>query len=218
MAVTAQRIRVALTVILVFAVSAVGQDRARNVIVFLADAGGIATLNAASLHEYDAPQKLFVQSWPNIALADTSAANAWVTDSAAGMTAIVTGVKTNNNVVSQGPDAQYARQPGRPLKTIVEYAEEKGLSTGVITNVSIADATPAALYAHSHDRTKWGDIFLQLFQPRFGDGMDVVIGAGRTQISSQVAALGRNLDEVARQASARSMSPCRQFPPTTHAP
>jgi alkaline phosphatase len=107
------------------------------------------------------------------------------------MTAIVTGAKTNNNFVSNGPT-------GMPLKSIVEYAEEKGLSTGAITNVGIADATPAALYAHNNDRTKWGDIFLQLFQPRFGDGVDVVIGAGRTQIYEQAAALGKNPDEVAK--------------------
>jgi alkaline phosphatase len=91
----------------------IAANRAKNVIIFLADAGGLPTLSAASLFGYDAPQKLYVQSWPHIALSDTSAANAWVTDSAAGMTAIVTGVKTNNNFVSNGPT-------GKPLKSIVE--------------------------------------------------------------------------------------------------
>src|SRR5690242_6737994 len=125
------------------------QNRAKNVIIFLADAGGIPTLNAASLHGYNEPQKLYVQSWSHIALSDTSAANTWVTDSAAGMTAIVTGSKVNNNAVSQNASG--------PLKTIFEYAEQKGLSTGAVTNVSIADATPAATYSHNIDRTKWGD-------------------------------------------------------------
>jgi alkaline phosphatase len=35
--------------------------RARNVVLFLADAGGIPTINAASLHGYGAPRKLFLQ-------------------------------------------------------------------------------------------------------------------------------------------------------------
>jgi alkaline phosphatase len=183
------------TLCLTFVLQGAAAEKAKNVIVFLADAGGIPTLNAASLAGYNAPQKLYVQSWPRIALSDTSAANGWVTDSAAGMTAIVTGVKTNNNVVSQSPPVN--GRPGMPIKTILEYAEEKGLSTGVLTNMSIADATPAALYAHSPDRTKWGDIFLQLFQPRFGNGADVVIGAGRSQIYAQASALGKNLDQVA---------------------
>ncbi len=39
------------------------QDHAKNVIVFLADAAGIPTLNAASALGYGAPQKLYVQSW-----------------------------------------------------------------------------------------------------------------------------------------------------------
>jgi alkaline phosphatase len=68
--------------------------RAKNVILFLADAAGVPTINAASLHGYGEPQQLFVQSWPHIALSDTSTASDWVTDSAAGMTAIVTGKKT----------------------------------------------------------------------------------------------------------------------------
>ncbi len=172
--------------------------RARNVILFLADAGGVPTLNAASLHGYGEPQKLFVQSWLNAALSDTSTASNWVTDSAAGMTAIVTGAKTHNGVISQGPDAVRGKKDGSPLKTILEYAEEHGLSTGVLTNVNVADATPAACYSQANDRRKFGDIFMQVFTPRFGDGVDVVMGIGRKPIYDGIAALGKNLDEVAQ--------------------
>src|SRR5215470_201105 len=100
------------------------RKKAKNVILFLADAGGIPTLNAASAMEYGEPQKLFIQSWKNIGLSDTSTASQWVTDSAAGMTAIVTGRKTHNGVLSQGPDAERGKKDGTPLKTILEYAEE----------------------------------------------------------------------------------------------
>lgn len=179
------------------AVHAKAPKRAKNVILFLADAGGIATLNAASILGYGEPQKLYVQSWPNIGLSDTSAASQWVTDSAAGMTAIVTGKKTHNGVISQGPDTQRGVKDGTPLKTILEYAEEHGKSTGVISNVAIADATPAACYAQANDRRKFGDIFLQVFSPRFGDGVDVVMGAGRKRIYDDVKALGKDLDQVA---------------------
>src|SRR5687768_5333997 len=93
--------------------------RAKNVILFLADAGGVATLNAASLVGHNAPQKLYVQSWPSLALSDTSPTGQWVTDSAAGMTAIVTGRKTWNGVISQGPDTLRKLKDGTPLKTIL---------------------------------------------------------------------------------------------------
>ncbi len=192
--------------ILVFALlvsvsSAVAQKpgkRAKNVIIFLADAGGLPTVAAASLHGYGEPQRLFVQSMPNIGLSDTSPAENYVTDSAAGMTAIVTGVKTRNGVISQGPDTVRGKQDGTTLKTLLEYAEEKGLLTGVVTNTSIADATPAACYSHSNDRGKQGEIFLQVFNPRFGDGVDVVLGNGRKNVYEGVEKLGQNLDAVAK--------------------
>ena len=103
--------------------SAAEPKRAKNVILFLADAGGIPTLNAASIVAHGAPQKLFIQSWGAVALSDTSASSSWVTDSAAGMTAIVTGKKTRNGVISQGPDVIRGKQDGTKLKTILEYAE-----------------------------------------------------------------------------------------------
>jgi alkaline phosphatase len=49
----------------------------------------------------------------------------------------------------------------------------------VVSNGPIADATPAACYAHVPDRGDTGAIVAQLFAPRAGDGVDVVVGAGR---------------------------------------
>ncbi len=120
---------------------------ARNVILFLGDAGGIPTLHAAGVYAHDRPQSLFIQTMPYIALSDTSARNRWVSDSAAGMTAIMTGSKTNNGMVSVVPSAD--GNGVTPVKTILEYAEQRGLSTGVVTNKAIWDATPAACYAMS---------------------------------------------------------------------
>lgn len=167
-----------------------GPAKARNVILFLADAGGVSTLSAASLMAYGEPMRLHVQTWPHLGLSETSPVDEFVSDSANGMSSIVTGVKTRNGVISQGPEAVRGRTDGAPTKTLLEYAEQRGLRTGVITTQSIADATPAATYAHSNDRAKWGEIFPQAFQPRFGDGVDVLFGAGRKQIGDQLAARG----------------------------
>jgi alkaline phosphatase len=173
-----------------------GVRHARNVILLLADAGGIPTINAASRLGYDAPRRLFVQRMPFIALSETSTASEWVTDSAAGMTAIVTGERTHNGVIAEGADAIRGNREGAWLKTILEEAEERGLSTGLITNDSVAGATPAALYAHVNDRSRYGDIVLQLFTPRFGDGPDVVIGPSAAERAA-VAATGRDLAAIA---------------------
>lgn len=170
--------------------------RARNVILFLADAAGVATLSAASLMAYGEPLRLHIQQWPHLGLSETSPVDYFVSDSANGMSSIVTGVKTRNGVISQGPDVVRGQRDGTATKTLLEYAEERGLRTGVITTQSIADATPAANYAHSNDRGKWGEIFPQAFSPRFGDGVDVMFGAGRGRIGEQLAARGSSFEAL----------------------
>jgi alkaline phosphatase len=175
------------------------QGRARNVILFLADAGGTSTLAAASLHGHGAPRQLFVQRMPHIGLSDTTSASHIVTDSAAGMTAIVTGHKTRNGVVSLSESTVRGERDGELLKTILEYAEERGLSTGVVSNDSLTGATPAATYAHVNDRAKTAAIFKQAFTPRFGDGVDVMIGGGRPTILKALAADGTDLETLSRR-------------------
>jgi alkaline phosphatase len=186
-----------LTISLFFTgVTLLAQPHAKNVILFLGDAGGISTLNAASIHGYKEPRALFIQHMPHIALSETSSTDSWVTDSAAGMTAIVTGRKTANGVLSE--EAPSNGREGAPLKTILEYAEEHGLSTGVISNMPMADATPAACYAHASSRKNFGEIFRDVWKPRFGDGVDVVIGNGRKRITEATKELGIDLEAEVR--------------------
>lgn len=164
--------------------------KAKNVILFLADAGGTSTIHAASVHGHGGTRKLFVQSMPHIGLSDTSTPSAWVSDSAAGMTAIVTGTKTHNGVVSMGPDTVRGKQDGTKLKTILEYAEEHGLSTGVLTNMAFWDATPAACYAQSNSRSAVATIMKAFLNPRFGNGVDILVGAGRPSAAKAGAEAG----------------------------
>jgi alkaline phosphatase len=175
------------------------EPRARNVILFLADAGGLSTIAAASLHAHGTPRGLFVQRMPYIALSDTSTASQLVTDSAAGMTAIVTGQRTHNGIVGQSATAVRGKVDGDPLQTILEHAEARGLSTGIITDDSLAGATPAALYAKANNRSLTAVIFKQAFAPRYGDGVDVMIGAGRDAIAKALQAEGLELEALARE-------------------
>ena len=167
--------------------------RAKNVILFLGDGTGLSTLHAASVYGHGEAQKLFVQRMPYLGLSETSTASQWVTDSAAGMTAIVTGHKTHNGVISQAADAVRGKKDGRPLKTILEYAEENGLLTGVVTNSPLADATPAATFAHANDRATFGEIFRYVIEPCYGDGVDVALGPGAERIVTETQALGIDL-------------------------
>ena len=108
--------RKALIALFLVPVALSADSRARNVILFLADAGGTSTIAAASLHGYGAPRRLFVQRMPNIALSETSTASQLVTDSAAGMTAIVTGQRTHNGVIGQS-STRGTRQAGRASRS-----------------------------------------------------------------------------------------------------
>jgi alkaline phosphatase len=184
------------------------QQRAKNIILFLGDAGGLSTLSAASIHGYGAPQKLFLQrGMPYIGLSDTTSSSSWVTDSAAGMTAIVAGQKVKNGALSLSDD-------GKPLKTILEYAEEHGLSTGVVSNMAMADATPAACYSHVDSRKKFGEIFSQVWQPRFGDGVDLILGGGRTRIATSLKEINIDLDAKLKQAGWPVYSTVAEIPTT----
>ena len=182
----------------VFLSGVAAEPRAKNVILFLGDAGGIPTLNAAGIYENDRPQSLFIQSMPHLALSDTSSLDRWVTDSAAGMTALVAGQKTNNGWLSLLPGP--AGGADRTLKTILEYAEERGLATGVVTNMPVWDATPAACYSHVTSRKLKAEIFKQALHPRFGDGVDILVGADRKNLAAATQAAGWDLVQSLRDA------------------
>ena len=171
--------------------------QAKNVILFVGDGAGVSSLNAASIYGYSKPQALYLQKMPHLALADTSTAKEWVSDAAASATAWATGYKGRDGVISESPTAERGVKDGEILKTVLEYAEERGLSTGIVANddrTGVTIAITAAFYSHSNNRQASGDIFLQMLNPRFGNGPDVVIGTGRKWITDAVAQTGRDLD------------------------
>ena len=184
-------------VLIAMAVSVVpAWSQARNVILFTADGVGITSLNGASIYGYSKPLSLYVQSMPYMALTDTSSANDWISDGAAISTAWATGVRTGNGIRSQSASAEQGVREGEKLKTILEYAEEHGLSTGIVTDndeSGVVAATVSAFYSHScmPQKSNAGETFLQLLSMKHGP--DVVIGPGRKLITAQFAKTGRNL-------------------------
>src|SRR5882757_7780652 len=129
--------------------------RSKNVILFVGDGAGISSLNAASIYGYGKPQALYLQKMPHLALADTSTAKEWVTDGAACASAWATGHKTRNGVMSMSADAEKDVKDGEIYKTAMEYAMENGMSTGVISNETIAGAVVSVFYAHHNNRGKF---------------------------------------------------------------
>ena len=86
---------------------------------------------------------------------NTYSANSYVTDSAAGGTALSTGTKVNNSAIAMSVD-------GEPLVSLAERAKKAGYATGIVSSTSITDATPAAFYAKAPRRHMSDTISAQL--------------------------------------------------------
>lgn len=88
-------------------------------------------------------------------------------ESSQGGSMIATGEMNPVGFVSQ-------RENGKELTTILDIAKANGLSTGVITMASIADATPATFFAHSGNRYDQNNVVEYL--P--GSNVDFIAGGG----------------------------------------
>ncbi len=94
-----------------------------------------------------------------------------ITDSAAGGTALATGIRTSNGAVGVYPLDLKARY-SHP-KNITELCQEKGMMTGVITTDSTAGATPASFSAHEADR----DLDTYITNDQLNSDIDLIWGA-----------------------------------------
>jgi alkaline phosphatase len=145
-------------------------DRARNVILFVGDGMAAAQRNAGSLAAVGPGGRLVMDDLPVAGLVRTSSADprGFVTDSAAGGTALATGTKTYNGAI--GVDAQ-----GRPVETALERAAASGKATGLVTSGEVTDATPASFGAHVPDRGLQTEIARQFIAET---RVDVILGGG----------------------------------------
>jgi alkaline phosphatase len=119
----------------------------RNVILFIGDGMGAGEVQAAGLYAYGTTGSLGFERFDHQALTVTYAADGSITDSAAAATAMATGHKVNNGVLSLALPGD-----GRELTTILEYAQARGKSSGLVTTAYITHATPAAFAAHEPSR------------------------------------------------------------------
>ncbi|TDB62756.1 alkaline phosphatase [Arundinibacter roseus] len=118
------------------------KKKVKNVILMIGDGMGLAQIYAGYTA---AAGQLNLFNFLNIGFSRTSSADSYLTDSAAGATAMATGQKTNNRYI--GVDTN-----GTRLATIPELISSKGMKTAIITTGDVTDATPASFYAHQTER------------------------------------------------------------------
>lgn len=177
--------------------------KAKNVILFVGDGMGISTIAAARIREGQLKggsgeeNSLSFEKLPYVSLSKTYSVDGQTPDSAPTMTAMVTGIKTNQGVLSVTQNAKYgncASARGQGVVTMLELSEALGLATGIVSTARITHATPAATYSHTPNRD-WEsdaelsaeaktngckDIARQLIEFPYGDGLEVALGGGRS--------------------------------------
>jgi alkaline phosphatase len=185
----------------------------KNVIFFLGDGYGMVPMTAARIYAVGEDGSNTVDSFPETAFVKTFSNDAQVTDSAPSMSAYMTGVKMNNEVISMSSDTKAADANGvpyvsgadsscpasgngSPVTTLLELAKAAGRGTGVVTTTRVTHATPAATYAHVCHRDGENTIAAQLvpggagFNSQLGDGVDVVLGGGWQHFLAKGDAMG----------------------------
>jgi alkaline phosphatase len=137
----------------------------KNVIYLIGDGMGLNQLYAGMTANGGT---LNIERCTHTGLAKTYSANSYITDSAAGGTALATGSKTNNGMIGMNADSV-------AVKSVLSAAEEAGMATGLVATVRITHATPASFYAHQISRNMYEEIAAEMLT----SGVDFFVGGGR---------------------------------------
>ena len=191
----------------------------KNVIFFLGDGFGMVPMTATRIYAAGEDGSLTIDTFPETAFVKTYSNDAQVTDSAPSMSAYMTGVKPNNDVIGMSVDTKAFDAAGVPyasgadttcpagngsaVATLLELAKSAGRGTGVVTTTRVTHATPAATYAHICNRDGENTIAAQLAPGGTGynaalgaDGVDVVLGGGWQHFLPKGAAAGSSRSDT----------------------
>lgn len=158
-------------------------EKPKNIIFLIGDGMGVSHvfsgLTANKGH-------LFLENCKYIGFSQSQSSDNYITDSAAGGTALSAGVRTYNGAIAVDVNK-------KPVKTILEAAEEKGLATGLVSTSTITHATPASFIAHQPQRSMYEAIAADFLKT----DIDVFIGGGKSHFTQRKD--GRNLVEELKE-------------------
>ena len=163
-------------------------SKIKNVILMIGDGMGPEQVKAANFFAYGKKGQLAFQQLPYSGTVETYALTRknkrstklykTITDSAAAATAIATGKKVFNGVISLDLPGK-----GKPLKTILEQAQDAGWKTGLVTTCTITHATPACFAAHVRSRNLARRIGQQMLRSK----VDLMMGGGCRYLEASAA-------------------------------
>ncbi len=192
---------------------AVACSAPKNIIYMIGDGMGPAYLAAYRYFSDDistaeVENTIFDELW--LGMASTYPDDdTYVTDSAAGATALATGVKSYNGAIS-------VNRQHIPIGTMMQLAKKLGKANGIVASSQINHATPASFLAHNKSRRNYNDIADMYLDYRI-DGKpvaDVMIGGGTQYFVRE----DRNLISGFKQLGYQYTDDYRQLDSITRAP
>ena len=181
--------------LLVVALGAMAEGRAKYVFYFIGDGMGANQVNGtetylAALEGRIGITPLCFTQFPYSAFVTTYSATNGVTDSAAAGTALATAHTTKNGALGMLADLQ------TPVNSVAVWAQQAGAAVGVTTSVSVDHATPAAFYAHQGARGS----YYAIGQDMVKAGFDFYAGSDFLQPTESAESAAPSLYELCAQA------------------
>ncbi|KAF2461371.1 alkaline phosphatase [Lineolata rhizophorae] len=164
--------------------------KAKNVILFIGDGMTTNMITAARLIAHKQVNgkymtKMMMDKFPVLGHQMTHSIDSFITDSANSATTLYSGHKTTVNALGVYADSSPDEFDDPKVETIAEiFKRIWGGAVGIISTAYIADATPAALTAHTRDRYQSGAIVDSFLHGNVNytwspwDGADVLFGGG----------------------------------------
>jgi len=178
--------KVTLLVLLTIMMTAVPAMAVKNVIVMIPDGCSQSVQTLARWYKINVledPSPMAVDEMGVSGTMLTYMSNSIITGSAAAATGFSAGYKTTVRFLGVGPDPAVQPHltgftspiaPYAPVETVLEAAQRRGKSTGLISTSRITHATPAAYACHIEDRGMDNEIMEQMVY----NNLDVAFGGG----------------------------------------
>jgi len=176
--------------------------KAKNVIVLIPDG---CSQSIQTLTRWYKGERLTVDDI-QVGVVKHEMANSVITGSAAAATAFSTGYKTTVRFLSVGPReddvlSTYQLPEGetwdtfsyKPLATVMEGANLKGMATGLVSTSRFTHATPAAWACHSDDR---GKASTEISEHMVYNEIDLIFGGGERNLDPGYRPDGEDLRQV----------------------
>lgn len=136
----------------------------KNIIFMIGDGMGLNHIYAAMTANRG---NLNLERCTYTGLSKTNSDDNYITDSAAGGTALACGRKTKNGMIGMAPDTT-------EIPSILSLSSQTGKATGIVVTSSVTHATPASFVAHQDNRKKEDEIAVDFVD----SSIDLFIGGG----------------------------------------